>query len=340
MSKITYLSGCCVLNIHDGVMYAARGYRIFKSTDGGKTWEFDGRIDDFVYSLVANASRLLARFFRAEVTALLILRDGSRVLIARKGIFVAGKGGRVYKKTFHVTRGSRPLNICVDAKDNLYFGDYFLNPERDEVSIYKSTDMGATWEVCYTFPQNNIRHVHGVFYDKYKDLIWFATGDFGDECIIGYTDNSFDTINIFKQGKQNYRAVNLLFYENFIVYGTDTEVAKNHIYRIDRISGKEDCLMDLQGSVLSSVSTDEGAIISTGVEPSKVNHDLYAHVWFSKNGFEWKEIYKAKKDSLPPKLFQYGRFKFPVGAVSNEKIYFSGHALKGLDNKTAALVLK
>ena len=332
--KVKIISGYCVLNIDNNVMYAAKGYKIFKSFDDGKSWELDGKIEDIKYSLIANASRLLVRLFRIEITNLLILHDGSRVAIGKKGIFVAGKDEKIYKKTFNVTKGTRPLNMCVDSEGSLYFGEYLSNQNREKVHIFKSIDSGRTWEICYTFPKNTIRHIHGVFYDKYEDLVWFATGDLDGECIIGHTDDSFETVKVFKQGEQKYRAVQLLFFKDFIIYGTDTEYEKNYIYRIDRRNGQEYCLQELQGSVLSSVNSDEYSAISTAVEPSEVNHDMYSYIWFSNNGFEWKELYKGKKDSLHPKYFQYGRFKFPVGAINNEKLLFSGHALEGFDNKT------
>lgn len=331
-SKI--LSGYCALNIYHNVIYAAKGYKIFKSFDGGESWELDGNIEDIKYSLIAHTSRLLARLLRIEITNLLILEDGSRVAIGKKGIFVAKKGEKNYQKTFNVIRGTRPLNMCEDKNGFLYFGEYLSNPDRGEVHIFKSIDSGKTWVICYTFPKNTIRHVHGIFYDKYEDLLWFATGDLDGECIIGYTNDSFETVNIFKHGGQKYRAVQLLFFKDFIIYGTDTEYEKNYIYRIDRKNGEEQCLQELQGSVLSSVSSDEYAAISTAVEPSKVNHDVYSHIWFSSDGYEWIELYKGKKDSLNPKYFQYGRFKFPIGAINDGKIMFSGHALKDLDNKT------
>jgi hypothetical protein len=339
MSNHKYLSDYCVLNVHQNIMYAANGYRIFKSIDGGKVWELDGWIDDLGYSLIANASRLLARLVRAEITCLLVLQDGSRVAVGKKGIFVAAKGEKKYVKTFDITRGTRPLNICVDSKGVLFFGEYLSNPDRNEVHIYKSIDSGKKWDVCYTFPRRSIRHVHGIFYDRYADLVWFATGDLNGECIIGNTKDGFKTINIFKRGGQKYRTVQLLFYKDFIIYGTDTEYEKNYIYRIDRKDGREYCLQGLQGSVLSSFNTGKYAVISTAVEPSKVNQDQYSHVWFSSDGSEWKELFKDKKDFLHPKYFQYGRFKFPVGAISDGKIFFSGHALKNFDNKTVVYLL-
>ena len=75
------------------------------------------------------------------------------------------------------------------------------------------------------------------------------------------------------------------------------------------------------------------AAISTAVEPSVVNHHPYAHIWFSKDGLEWNDIYSEKKDKWNAKYFQYGRITFPVNAIQNKKIFFSGHALQGIDNK-------
>lgn len=340
MDNIKILSGYCVLNIHHGVIYAAKGYKILKSHDNGNTWQLDGSLNDLKYGLIANSSRLLARLFRAEITNLLILQNGNRLLTAKKGIFVAQKNEKVYKKSFSVTRGNRPMNVCEDKNGFLYFGEYFSNPERNQVHIFKSTDAGSSWEVCYTFPENTIRHIHGIFYDEYEDLVWFATGDLDSESIIGNTSNSFKSVNIVKQGKQIYRTVQLLFYKEFIIYGTDTEYEKNYIYRLDRKDYKEYCLKEIQGSVLSSVNSLSGhAAISTAVEPSEVNLDTFSHIWLSLDGLEWKEMLKYEKDSLNPKYFQYGRVKFPRNGINTKECYFSGHALNGIDNKTVIFPL-
>ena len=335
MFKIKIISGYCVLNLHHNIIYAAKGYKIFKSLDRGVTWKLDGIVEDTRFALIANNSRLLTRLLRAEITDMLILQDKSRILIGKKGIFVAKTGEKIYRKTFSIPRGTRPLNLCTDNKDNLYFGEYFSNPQRDKTYIYRSIDSGITWKICYTFPRETIRHIHGIFYDQYEDLIWFATGDLDGECMIGNTNNDFKTVNIVKQGEQIFRTVQLLFYKDFIIYGTDTEYEKNYIYLINRKDNKEQCLMEIQGSVLSATNSIDGAaIIATAVEPSKVNLDSYVHIWFSSNGFQWKELCKYEKDFLSAKYFQYGRVKFPRNGILHDDFLFSGHALKGIDNKT------
>lgn len=334
MLNTKIISGYYVLYAKDDLLYAAKGYRIFKSMDNGDTWVKDGYLQDLKYGLIANFNRLLSRLFRAQVTNLIVLEDGTRIAAAKKGIFVAQKNETTYKKTFEITRGNRPMNFCEDKNHNIYFGEYFSNRNRDEVYIYKSEDFGKSWKVCYTFPKGSIRHVHGIFYDEYEDSIWFTTGDFDEECIIGNTKDEFKTINIFKQGAQKYRAVVLLFFKDFIVYGTDTEHEKNYIYKLNRADGKETCLNELQGSVFAGAYYKNYAVLSTTVEPSQVNKDNYSYIWFSENGTKWNSIFKGEKDFFDPKYFQYGNFKFPVGAVNENRILFTGNSLKGFDNNT------
>ena len=333
------ISGYCVLNIHSDVIYAAKGYKIYKSFDEAKNWEFDGVVDDFKFTFLSKI-RLSARLFRAEITDLLVLQDGSRILIGKKGIFVAKKNSKNYKKTFEIPRGTRPLNICEDLSSGIiYFGEYLSNPEREPVNIYYSKDGGSTWNVCYTFAKNTIRHVHGIFYDKFEKKIWFATGDLDRECIIGYTSDGFKTVEIFKKDKQKYRTVQIFFYKYYIVYGTDTEYERNFIYQISRKDKNEKKLMNLEGSVLSGSGDENGGILSTAVEPSEVNNDIFSHVMYSENGIHWIELCAFEKDDYSKKYFQYGRVKFPRNAILNNKLYLSGHALKGIDGNSVVFNL-
>jgi hypothetical protein len=333
------LSGYRVLNIDNNTLYAAKGYSIYKSTNKGKSWTLDGKIKDGKYTLIANASRLFSRLLRIEVSDLLVLENGSRILIAKKGIFVAKANSGEYIKTLHISNG-KPMNICLDIKKgDLYFGEYISNGyfdhnEREEVHIYTSENDGKDWSICYTFPKNTIRHVHGLFYDKYTSKIWITTGDKGDECLIGTTDDGFKSIEIIKQGGQKYRAVRPLFYKDYIVYGTDTHIEQNYIYYFDRKTGEEKTLKEVQGSVISATQVGNYACIATAIEPSPVNHDKYAHLWFSKDGIHWEEIYSVKKDMYSAKYFQFGRILFPHNAIVEDRLHITGHALKGIDNKT------
>lgn len=339
MSIINTYPGIIVLNVSPTGIYAAKGYRLYRSTDLGKSWQKEGFVKDGIYSLAANSCRLLARLLRTEITELHLLSDGSRIAIAKKGIFRAQEGESEYKKVFSIPRGTRPLNLCVAGDGTLYFGEYFSNKERKPVHIYCSKDQGQSWSVCYSFRAHSIRHVHGVYYDNFEDKVWFSTGDLEGECQIGYTKDGFETVEIFKEGGQQYRTVEILFFKDYILYGTDTEYEKNYIYKIERKSAEEERLQPIQSSVLSASGNGEYAIIATAVEPSAVNKETSAYLWMSRDALQWVEIGAFEKDDWNPKYFQYGRVKFPVGALQQNSFFISGHALKEFDNSSMKLSL-
>ena len=78
-------------------------------------------------------------------------------------------------------------------------------------------------------------------------------------------------------------------------------------------------------------------MVSTTVEPSKVNKDNYSHLWYSEDGHHWEEVAKYKKDWLPKIYFQFGSIRFPYYEGESDELIFTGRALKGIDGKTVIL---
>lgn len=283
---------------------------------------------------------LTKRFLRAEITSFYHLTNGDKIAVAKKGFFSQKKGTKTFEKCFAMPRGSKPLNLCFASSGNIYFGEYFQNKEKQAVNIYCSKDNAQTWNVAYTFEAGNINHIHGLFFDKFANRIWAATGDRENECIIGYTEDEFKTFVEVFRGGQEYRTCQLFFYKDFIVFGTDTQYEQNVIKKFDRNTLEITELQKVQGSIIKGGQVGDVAFISTTVEPSKVNTDNYAHLWVTKDGLHWEEKFKAKKDWLPF-IFQFGTFEFPqyYGIDKLERLYFSGRALKGLDGKSTYIDL-
>lgn len=297
------------------------------------------KIADSKYAFFSRYA-LTRRFFRAEITGLYALANGDRIAVAKKGLFLQKKGTKTFEKCFSMPRGSKPLNLCFAPSGNIYFGEYFQNMEKQAVNIYCSKDNAKTWHIAYTFEAGNINHIHGLFFDKFTNRIWVATGDRDNECIIGYTEDEFKTFKEVFRGGQEYRTCQLFFYKDFIVFGTDTQYEQNVIKKFDRKTLEITELQKVQGSVIKGGQVGDVAFISTTVEPSKVNKDKYAHLWVTKDGLHWEERYKAKKDCWPS-IFQFGTFEFPqyYGIDKLERLYFSGRALKGLDGKSTYIDL-
>lgn len=322
-----------ILSVSETGCLFAKGYSL-------KDTRTEYGVNDPKFYLLSRYS-LSRRFLRAEITSFYKLADGDKIAVAKKGLFLCKKGNNTFEKCFPMPRGSKPLRLCFAPSGNIYFGEYFQNMEKQSVNIYCSDDNALTWHVAYTFEAGNINHVHGLFFDKYTNRIWVATGDRENECIIGYTEDEFKTFAEVFRGGQEYRTCQLFFYKDFIVFGTDTQYEQNVIKKFDRKTLEITELQKVQGSVIKGGQLGDVAFISTTVEPSKVNTDKYAHLWVTKDGLNWEERYKAKKDWLPATLFQFGTFEFPqyYGIEKLERLYFSGRALKGLDGKSTYISL-
>ena len=314
------------------------GYKLLKKdTDRGIS--IFGHIRDCTIRLLSR-TKIVRRFLRAEITALYKIKKDSWLAIARKGIYMKTCEENAFNRVIKIPRGSRPLNLCITPSGKFFFGEYFQNIGKQAVNIYCSDDNAKTWHVAYTFPEGNINHIHGLFFDKYTNRIWVATGDRENECIIGYTEDEFKTFVEVFRGGQEYRTCQLFFYNDFIVFGTDTQYQQNVLKKFDRATLEITELQEVQGSVIKGGQVGDVAFISTTVEPSEVNKDKWAHLWVTKDGLHWEERYKAKKDWLPS-IFQFGTFEFPqyYGIEKLERLYFSGRALKGLDGKSTYIDL-
>lgn len=323
-----------VLLVKSGGYIFAKGYSLYSYDKSSNKATYIGRIPDRKYAIFSYC-RLSRRFFRAEITGLYELRDGSLLAIAKKGLFksqpvAAGQ----WMKCFTVPRGSKPLNICALPNGNLFFGEYFMNMERQAVNVYRSNDNGNSWQVCYTFLEGNINHIHGLFYDKYTGRMWCLTGDRENECIIGYTEDEFKTFVEVFRGGQDYRSCQLFFFPDYIIYATDSQYMRNCIKRIDRETLGITDLCEIQGTAIKGKQTADCCLLSTTVEPSEVITDQYSHLWYSRDGMQWTELFSAKKDFLPA-IMQFGSIEFPEYLCDLKgQICFSGRALKGIDGNS------
>lgn len=266
---------------------------------------------------------LLARLFRLGVHALCVLPGRRLVFVHNRRICEYDPLTKKIEIVFHITRGSRPLFLCHYNEYGLCFGEYFDNPDRQAVNIYASRDMGKHFEVAYTFPADEVRHVHGVFFDPYTRWLWVTTGDADKESGIWVTDDDFAHLNRIVGESQRYRAVHLLFTEDCLYFGSDTPFERNSIYRMERASGKIDSVQTVPGSVFFGCKVGDNLFFSTAAEKSEVNTSRDPTLWGSPDGKRWQCIAKFKKDIWPMKLFQLGQILFPAGENQTGRLWFT-----------------
>lgn len=320
-----------IINVEGDKLLVSKGYVL---NDGKNTYS----LRDKKYGLLSRIN-LTRRFFRAEITSFYTLADGTQLAIAKKGIFRRKAGETDFVRICSIPRGSKPLNLCITPSGKVFFGEYFQNVENKVIYIFSLNVEDGELKVVYTFAEGEINHIHGLFYDKYTDRIWVATGDIERECMLAYTDDSFASLTVVFRGGQEFRSCQLFFYPSFIIYCTDSQFIKNSIKCVNRTTLEVSVLQDVQSSVIKGGQVGDVSFFSTAVEPSDVNLDKTVHLWVTIDGLHWEERYKAKKDCWPA-IFQFGTFEFPQYNVEKiDRLYFSGRAVKWLDGKTTYIEL-
>lgn len=327
-APINRISGVCPLFIQeDGLLWAAQERDILCSNDG-ENFKIFAHYKTEITNRMLGLTILGSRLFRLGLHTLIPLSDESLVGIIRGSVIKLDVGQSYFRQVFSFPKGSRPLNFCLTPDGRLYFGEYFGNQERDAVNIYASTDSGNSWQVVYRFPAGDIRHVHGIFYDHYRDGCWVLTGDSDKESRILFTKDHFQHLETLASGQQSTRAVTLIPLEDGLLVPTDTPLEQNFIQWLNLQSGKLEQLAPVPGSVFYSGVAGPYTLFSTVVEPSTVNRCRHATLWFSKNGVEWRELYRQKKDFWSMKFFQYGALVLPQGRNAASVAFAYGQALK------------
>ena len=216
-----------------------------------------------------NFSLIRRLTLRPECVELLIMPD-EKALAMSDGCMWYRPG---YEKKFKKTLTLRHYGIGIgqgirnDGWDilndgTILFGEYFRNANRSDVCLYASMDNGESWRVVHKFPPGKIRHIHAVQQDPYEDKAWILTGDNKHEPMICWTDDGGRTLNIIGEGSQKWRVTQLVFTENALFWGTDTDLPRDvGLYRYDRKLKKIEKLSSTKGTVLYATRLAGGTIV-------------------------------------------------------------------------------
>jgi hypothetical protein len=246
--------------------------------------------------------------------------DDIGIIIANKSSFLVKDRTILEIEPLH---GYRPMVLCQKKFGEIYYGEYRSNPERGTVSIWEFNKLKTSWESVWSF--DKVRHIHGVFYDKYTNSTWVTTGDNNEEAGIYVTSDKFQTLNKIAGGSQQFRAVQLLFDEKYIYFGSDTPDEINYIYRMKRDGTGIKQLVEVGSSVFYGFKVGGSYLFSTAIEPSICNNTKYVELWRSDNGLDWYLYKKIKKDVWSMKYFQYGQIFFPNG--NNNSLCYTSFAI-------------
>lgn len=321
----------------DGTFYIGRGYAVYASQDGGRSWTKASTIPIPLKQTPGQLSRLAARLLRFEVKALTRLSDGALAACNRQWVYHARPGDALMSPSTIEQRAQPlkpPMTIAKGPDDRLLFGEYNSKIGHNlPVRLYVSDDRGRSFDVARVFEAGSILHVHSLLYDEHLHHYWLFTGDYGHEPGIGRLSADLRDFEWVHKGQQRFRAVEAFDFGDRLIYGTDTHLEPNAVMSMDKATGRIERLRELDGSCIYACRFGGLYALSTTVEPSPVNHARHAGLWLSRDGETWTRVFQAEKDRWHPIYFQFGSLVLPRGASEREVILFSGQAVKRLDGR-------
>lgn len=313
--------------------WATRGRRISFRASGEDTWQTIAELPRALPHDLAMPSRLAARVLRLERCS---------VHPTRSGRLLAIRAGTVYRVD---DAGVHPLfqirGDCVMARaiaetpeGELYFGEYFTNPSRLPVRIWRIAPDLASFEVARELESPRVRHVHAVHADPFvASRLWITMGDFGDECFLGYSDDGFRTAHFIGDGSQLWRTVGLLFQPDRLCWMTDTHLVQNHVVSMDRASHETTLHAERDASSWYQAETTDGLYLATScVERGPAIQTSRSRLMASTNGTDWTTLVSYEKDWLPFPLFGFGWLALPAGRFSSQDFWLTGIGLAGLND--------
>jgi hypothetical protein len=285
-------------------------------------------------------SRILSRAARS---------DKSNIYVNSAGKILGIRGGVVYSisdefnfiSLFNI-QGDCVLHrgICQDIEGWSCFGEYFTNPQRNEVRIHRVSPDQNSWEIAYKFKAGKIRHVHSIARDPFDEKsLWITVGDYKNECYILKTNDRFKTVKYFGNGDQIWRAVTLFFTESHVCWITDSHLEQNYACRMDRKTGEIEKGQKFDCSSWYGCTTKEGIHVAfTTVEKGPGIKRDESSIYISEDAYNWSEVLTYKKDRFRPySIFKNGVISCPSGNLDLKNFYISGEGLVELDGVTLGL---
>jgi hypothetical protein len=336
LSHIASFPRLRALTWEEGVLYAGRGSNLLRADLKGNRieWRQVASYSPVWWRRLSASTRPSYRLFRDGFHALAMLSSGHSVAAVPGAIITLPPGEREFRLSQRVFRGTRPLHFAVTPDDYVFWGEYFDNAAREEVHIYVSSDLGATWDVAYTFPKRTIRHVHNIVYDTWANCLWVLTGDAESECRIIRASCDFSNVEVVLAGGQQARAAALVPGADGVYFSSDTPLETNYVYRLDR-RDRLTQLAPLSSSSIYGGRVGQAIFFSTMVEPSAVNVDRNARLYGSLNGQDWQGLVSWKKDLWPPRWFQYANIFLPDGENTSGVLAASTIAVQSGDLETS-----
>ncbi|WP_420428670.1 hypothetical protein [Kordiimonas sp.] len=287
---------------------------------------------------ILSVSRIFRRLFRLDKCNVVVTDDRKNlVIIYLSNVFNYSLTERKLRKTLRLKncRNVLHMGIAVGADGHIVFGEYGTNRSRRPVPIWGSSNGGKSWKMVHEFLENEIRHVHGVYFDKYTDTYWVPTGDGDKECYLYQFRRDFTAcLKRFGDGSQVWRTVSLFFTPDELVWIMDSPDNAPRLVKMDRTTGEISCGRAFPGPVWYAKELVDGVfLVQTTKEKGSASITKSAHLYLSRDLEKWVEVAHFPHDGLPLGILKNAVIAFSTGQQNSKKVAISFEAVKAYDGK-------
>jgi hypothetical protein len=330
-----------VHSVAHGAAWASQGRRIVRRRHGAAGWEPFATLPVALPRDALRWTRLLERASRADQCVVHPVEDDLALVVRASTVWRVRAGEAA---PLGVVQGDCPLkaSVAVAPDGSHVFGEYFLNPERVAVRVWRAAPDLSGVEPAHEFAAGEIRHVHGVQEDPYAPgTLWVTTGDRDGECYLWRSDDNLRTLERVGDGTQLCRAVSLHFTADHVVWFTDSNLVQNWRMTLDRRTGRIERHEPVESSVWYGARTADGTYLAaTTVEVGPGVRTSEATVLVSADGHDWRPLRRFRKDPWRPAgVFKYGVLSFAAGPLARDGVWISGEGLWQLDGLAAECAL-
>ncbi len=241
-------------------------------------------------------------------------------------------------------RGRGPLQFSTienitGFESGIYYGEYFENPEMEEVHIFKRSPEGG-WNRIYSFKKGTINHIHSLIPDPDAECVWILTGDFGEAAGVWRASDNFNTVEAVVGGEQRYRSCVAFPVGGGLLYATDSQFETNSVRLLRKVDGcwSTEKLIDINGPVIYGCELRDHYVFSCSSEPGEELTNTLSNlldrqpgpgirknesqvISCRKDNFMFSLVKSAEKDRYPFRLFQFGSIMFAYGVSRDNTLY-------------------
>jgi len=234
---------------------------------------------------------------------------------------------RYIESQHHFARPLRNGLAVHPLSKKVYFGEY-LNGHTRDIRIFSINTDTLALELCWQFSRSEIKHVHAIHYDQYRNRLWVLTGDTDKESAFYYTDDEFQSLHKFAGGSQQWRAIAMLISADSIEWGMDAgkdaaATDLNFLYSYTFSTSICTRLEKVGNPVYAATFFEScNAVIATTFEPGRKQPTIEcAELWLQTNDKSWVSVLSLDyKKSHRSRVGNYAMIYLPYGELPTNTI--------------------